>query len=79
MTLFAFGTKLALIGGIIFTITIIVYMNQPNLGLEEQGTLSFAIMGSFLLWIVGGIYLGVAADQWLSLRLNTKTNRNDYR
>ena len=66
MTLFIFGTKLALIGGIIFIIAIILYMSQPNLGLEEQGALFWAIMASFLIWMVGGIYLGVAGDQWLS-------------
>lgn len=65
MTLFTFGTKLVLIGGVIFSIAIIVYMNQPSLGLQEQGTLFWVIMASFLVWMVGGIYLGVAGDQWL--------------
>jgi hypothetical protein len=65
MTLFTFGTKLALMGGII-VIAKIVYMSQPSLGLEEQGALFWAIMASFLVWMVGGIYLGVAGDQWLS-------------
>lgn len=65
MTLFTFGTKLALIGGIIFIMATIVYMSQPSLGLEEQGALFWVIMASFLVWMVGGIYLGVAGDQWL--------------
>jgi hypothetical protein len=69
MTLFAFGMKLALIGGVIFAIATIVYMSQSSLGLAEQGTLFWAIMASFLLWMVGGIYLGVAGDQWASRRL----------
>ena len=69
MTLFAFGTKLALIGGVIFAIATIVYMSQSSLGLAEQGILFWAIMASFLLWMVGGIYLGVAGDQWASRRL----------
>jgi hypothetical protein len=66
MTLFTSGTKLALIGGIIFIIATIIYMSQPSLGLEEQGALFWVIMASFLVWMVGGIYLGVAGDQWLS-------------
>jgi len=66
MTLFIFGTKLALIGGIIFIIATILYMSQPNLGFEEQGALFWAIIASFLIWTVGGIYLSVAGDQWLS-------------
>lgn len=41
-------------------------MSQPNLGLEEQAALFWVIMASFLVWMVGGIYLGVAGDQWLS-------------
>lgn len=66
MTLFTSGTKLALIGGIIFIIATIIYMSQPSLGLEEQGALFWVIMASFLVWMVGGIYLGVAGDRWLS-------------
>jgi hypothetical protein len=75
MTLFTFGTKLALIGGIIFIIATILYMSQPNLGLEEQGALFWAIMASFLVWMVGGIYLGVAGDQWLSRGLKYQSEQ----
>ena len=64
MTIFTFGTKLVLIGGIIFAITIIVYM-QPNLGFVEQNLLSWIMMAGFIVWMVGAIYLGVAGDQWL--------------
>ena len=75
MTLFAFGTKLALIGGIIFIIATILYMSQSNLGLEEQGALFWTIMASFLVWMVGGIYLGVAGDQWLSRGLKYQSKQ----
>lgn len=64
MTIFTFGTKLVLIGGIIFAIAIIVYM-QPNLGFVEQNLLSWIMMAGFIVWMVGAIYLGVAGDQWL--------------
>lgn len=66
MTIFTFGIKLILVGGIIFAIASIVYMTQSSLGLEEQGVLFWFIMASFPVWMVGGIYLGVAGDQWLS-------------
>jgi hypothetical protein len=62
------GTKLILVGGIIFAISAIVYMSSPNLGFEEQSLLSLVIMVSFIVWIVGAIYFGVAGDQWLILR-----------
>jgi hypothetical protein len=62
------GTKLVLVGGIIFAIGAIVYMSSPHLGFEEQGLLSLVIMVSFIVWVVGAIYFGVAADQWLILR-----------
>jgi hypothetical protein len=62
------GTKLVLVGGIIFAIGVIVYMSSPHLGFEEQGLLSLVIMVSFIVWVVGAIYFGVAADQWLILR-----------
>jgi hypothetical protein len=65
MTLLTFGTKLVLIGGIIFVTALIVYM-QPSLGFEEQVLLSWAMMVSFLVWMVGGVYIGAAGDQWLS-------------
>lgn len=65
MTLLTFGIKLVLIGGIIFATALIVYM-QPGLGFEEQGLLSWTMMASFIVWIVGAIYLGVAGDDWLS-------------
>ena len=63
ITIFTFGTKLVLIGGIIFAIAIIVYA-QPNLGLVEQNLLSWIMMACFIVWMVGAIYLGVAGDQW---------------
>jgi hypothetical protein len=75
MTLFTFGTKLALIGGVIFSIATIVYMSQPSRGLEEQGTVLWVIMASFLVWMVGGIYLGVAGDQWLSRGLKYQSEQ----
>jgi hypothetical protein len=63
------GTKLVLVGGIIFAIGAIVYMNSPNLGFEEQSLLSLVIMISFIVWVVGAIYFGVAGDHWLILRI----------
>lgn len=50
-------------------------MSQPSLGLEEQGALFWVIMTSFLVWMVGGIYLGVAGDQWLSQRLKYQSKQ----
>jgi uncharacterized integral membrane protein len=64
MTILTFGTKLVLIGGAIFVIAIIVYI-QPNLGFVEQNLLSWIMMAGFIVWMVGAIYLGVAGDQWL--------------
>jgi hypothetical protein len=75
MTLFTFGTKLALLGGTIFIMATIVYMSQPSLGLEKQGALFWAIMASFLVWMAGGIYLGVVGDQWLSRGLNYQSKQ----
>lgn len=65
MTLFTFGTKLVLIGGIIFVTALIMY-KQPGLGFEEQGLLSWTMMASFIVWLIGALYLGTAGDQWLS-------------
>ena len=65
---------LALMGGIIVTAKI-VYMSQQSLGLEEQGALFRAIMASFLIWMVGGIYLSVAGDQWLSRGLKYQSKQ----
>jgi len=50
-------------------------MSQPSRGLEEQGTLLWVIMASFLVWMVGGIYLGVAGDQWLSRGLKCQSEQ----
>jgi hypothetical protein len=43
-------------------------MSSARLGFEEQSLLSLVIMVSFIVWVVGAIYFGVAADQWLMLR-----------
>jgi hypothetical protein len=64
-----------LVGGIIFIIVTIVYISQPGLGLEEQGALFWVIMTSFLVWMAGGIYLGVAGDQWLSRQLKYQSKQ----
>lgn len=69
------GTKLVLIGGIIFAIAIIVYMSQPGLGLVEQGWLFWTMMASFLVWMVGGLYLGLAGGQWLSQGLKYQSKQ----
>jgi energy-converting hydrogenase Eha subunit G len=69
------GTKLVLVGGIIFAIGAIVYMNSPNLGFEEQSLLSLVIMVSFIVWVVGAIYFGVAGDQWLILRTEYRSKQ----
>ncbi|MPZ06757.1 MAG: hypothetical protein GEU26_10170 [Nitrososphaeraceae archaeon] len=74
MTLLTFGTKLVLIGGIIFVTALIMYM-QPGLGFEEQGLLSWTMMASFIVWIVGAIYLGVAGDHWLSRGIRYQSNQ----
>lgn len=59
------GTKLIVIGGIFFVIAYIVHGSQPNLGFEEQSLLSLVIMVSMPVWVIGGVCLGVAADNWL--------------
>jgi hypothetical protein len=59
------GTKLILIGGIFFVIAFVVLGSQPNLGFEEQSLLSLVIMVSTPVWVIGGVCLGVAADNWL--------------
>ncbi len=74
MSLFTFGIKLVLIGGIIFTIALVAYRIQPSLGLEEQGLLSWVMMAGFIVWLIGAIYLGIAGDQWFSRGLST----NEY-
>lgn len=74
---FATGTKLVLIGGIIFATATIVFMSQPSLGSIEQGWLFWVTIGSFIVWMAGGMYLGMAGDQWLSGRLDTKAYRNE--
>lgn len=56
------GTKLILIGGIFFVIAFVVLGSQPNLGFEEQSLLSLVIMVSTPVWVIGGVCLGVAAD-----------------
>ena len=71
----ATGTKLVLIGGIIFATATIVFMSLPSLGLIEQGWLFWAIMGSILVWVAGGMYLGMAGDQWLSRRQDAKARQ----
>jgi hypothetical protein len=59
------GTKLMVIGGIFFVIALVVHESQPNLGFEEQSLLSLVIMASMPVWVIGGVCLGVAADNWL--------------
>jgi len=59
------GTKLMVIGGIFFVIALVVPESQPNLGFEEQSLLSLVIMASMPVWVIGGVCLGVAADNWL--------------
>jgi hypothetical protein len=59
------GTRLIVIGGIFFVIAHIVHGSQPNLGFEEQSLLSLVIMASMPVWVIGGVCLGVAADNWL--------------
>ncbi|MGH9979902.1 MAG: hypothetical protein ACRD8Z_29280 [Nitrososphaeraceae archaeon] len=59
------GAKLTLIGGIFFVVAFVVHGSQPNLGLEEQSLLSLVIMASTPVWVIGGVCLGVAADNWL--------------
>jgi len=53
-----------LIGGVIFATALVIYM-EPSLGLGEQSLLSWTMMASFIVWLIGAIYVGVAADQWL--------------
>lgn len=65
MTLFTLGAKLVLIGGIVFVIALIVYM-QPELGFEAQSMVSWLMMATFIVWTIGAIYLGIAGDQLLS-------------
>ena len=59
------GTKLVLIGGILFVIAFAAHGSQPSLGFEEQSLLSLVIMVSVPVWVIGAICLGVAADNWL--------------
>jgi hypothetical protein len=62
------GTKLVLIGGIFFVISFVAQASQPGLGFEEQSLLSLVIMVSVPIWVIGGVCLGVAADNWLVFR-----------
>jgi hypothetical protein len=62
------GTKLVLIGGIFFVISFVAQASQPGLGFEEQSLLSLIIMVSVPVWVIGGVCLGVAADNWLVIR-----------
>ena len=59
------GTKLVVIGGIFFVIALVVYGSQPDLGFEEQSLLSLIVIISTPVWVIGGVCLGVAADNWL--------------
>jgi hypothetical protein len=60
------GSKLVLIGGILFVIVFVSHGSQPSLGFEEQNLLSLAI--SMPIWVIGGVCLGVAADNWFVTR-----------
>jgi len=62
------GSKLLLIGGILFVIAFVTHVNQSNLGFEGQSLLSLVIMISMPIWVIGGICLGVAADNWFVIR-----------
>jgi hypothetical protein len=62
------GSKLVLIGGILFVIAFVTHGSQPSLGFEEQSLLSLVIMVSMPVWVIGGVCLGVAADNWLIIR-----------
>jgi hypothetical protein len=62
------GSKLVLIGGILFVIAFVSHGSQPSLGFEEQSLLSLAIMISMPIWVIGGVCLGVAADNWFVTR-----------
>ena len=62
------GTKLIVIGGIFFVIAFVVHASQPNLGFEEQSLLSLVIMASVPVWVIGGVCLAVAADNWIVSR-----------
>jgi hypothetical protein len=62
------GTKLIAIGGIFFVVAFVVHGSQPNLGFEEQSLLSLVIMASVPVWVIGGVCLGVAADNWIMSR-----------
>ena len=62
------GIKLVLIGGIFFVASFIAQASQPGLGFGEQSLLSLVIMVSVPIWVIGGVCLGVAADNWLVIR-----------
>jgi hypothetical protein len=62
------GSKLLLIGGILFVIAFVTHVSQSNLGFEGQSLLSLVIMISMPIWVIGGICLGVAADNWFVIR-----------
>lgn len=62
------GTKLVLIGGIFFVTSFVAQASQPGLGFGEQSLLSLVIMVSVPIWVIGGVCLGVAADNWLVIR-----------
>lgn len=59
------GVKLVLSGGIFFVLAFVVHGSQPGLGFGEQSLLSLVIMVSVPVWVIGGVSLGVAADNWL--------------
>lgn len=62
------GIKLVLIGGIFFVASFIAQASQPGLGFGEQSLLSLVIMVSVPIWVIGGVCLGVVADNWLVIR-----------
>jgi hypothetical protein len=66
------GAKLTLIGGIFFVVAFVVHGSQLNLGFEEQSLLSLVMMASMPVWVIGGVCFGVAADNWLINRRQSK-------
>jgi hypothetical protein len=67
------GSKLIVVGGIFFMIALVVYGSQPNLGFEEQSLLSLIIIASVPVWVIGGVCLGVAADNWIISKGQNRT------
>jgi hypothetical protein len=64
MKFFTSGSKLVLIGGIIFATALGIYM-EPSLEFGAQSLLSWMMMASFIVWLIGALYVGVDGDQWL--------------